>query len=494
MGLTIEQDCPQCGAPVDIDETDHLFDCPFCDVKSFIYTPDYSRFILPHNAPNKEIIYAPYLRFSGPVFYCRDKRVGGKMWDITDLAIKSEILPPSLGVRLQSIKPRYIVPDTQGTFLKCQTEEDKLLSKTLEIVASGFNERWKEVEEYCSQKLNEIEEKQFRNLEYGANPLNRTQLELEVIREKERISNSSQGPVLCHAFLSDCCSIMYLPLYKENGIVFDAITNESYGGYIVSESSFNNIESDPKWKLDFLPTLCPKCGWDLEGIKNSVVLTCSNCNTAWQATENGFSPVHPFTVRNELEQACHVPFWKITARTNGDLEIGSYEDFLRLTGLRKYGKRELQKDKMDFWIPAFKTQPEILLDMAQQVTFSQCDFQMERKVPQQNVQPVTIAYGEAYQMLKMVIANSTTSGQKRRERLFPLLTNTDSIVGESCLVYLPFSYDGYDLYQKETNVHLYKGALGISPVKTKVKKAECPLCGKEIKASSTRCTYCGISL
>ena len=37
--------------------------------------------------------------------------------------------------------------------------------------------------------------------------------------------------------------------------------------------------------LTFLATLCPKCGWTLNGQRDSVVLTCSNCETAWEASE-----------------------------------------------------------------------------------------------------------------------------------------------------------------------------------------------------------------
>jgi DNA-directed RNA polymerase subunit RPC12/RpoP len=68
MGFTVEQDCPQCGAPIELDETDHLMRCPYCQVKNFLFTPKYFRYLLPHKVNQKEIIYAPYLRFKGNVY------------------------------------------------------------------------------------------------------------------------------------------------------------------------------------------------------------------------------------------------------------------------------------------------------------------------------------------------------------------------------------------------------------------------------------------
>ena len=55
---------------------------------------------------------------------------------------------------------------------------------------------------------------------------------------------------------------------------------------------FSSItENVPSWNLTFLATLCPRCGWNLEGEKDSVVLTCGNCQTAWEAQRGQFVPI-----------------------------------------------------------------------------------------------------------------------------------------------------------------------------------------------------------
>ena len=79
MGFIIEQECPQCGAPLTVTETDRLLECPFCDTKNFLFTPNYFRYILPGKAPDRELIYAPYLRFRGSVFFCSAKKTGHRI-------------------------------------------------------------------------------------------------------------------------------------------------------------------------------------------------------------------------------------------------------------------------------------------------------------------------------------------------------------------------------------------------------------------------------
>src|SRR3989339_2060059 len=37
----------------------------------------------------------------------------------------------------------------------------------------------------------------------------------------------------------------------------------------------------PADRFRFVPTLCPHCGWDMEGQKDSLVLICRNCDSAW---------------------------------------------------------------------------------------------------------------------------------------------------------------------------------------------------------------------
>src|SRR4030042_33899 len=119
MGFTVEQECPQCGAPIDLDETDRLILCPYCHVKNYLFTQDYFRFVLPHKAPNQDIIYAPYMRFKGEVYLCEGATIGHSIVDITYQGTIFKQLPISLGLRPQAMKMKFVTPDVHGSFLKC---------------------------------------------------------------------------------------------------------------------------------------------------------------------------------------------------------------------------------------------------------------------------------------------------------------------------------------------------------------------------------------
>ena len=115
MGLLVKQECPQCGGPVELDETDRILQCPYCDVKSFLFSEGPFRFVLPHQAQNKKILYVPYLRFRGVVYACQARRVNYRIMDITRLAVPIKRFPISLGLRPQAMKMRFVIQETKGS-------------------------------------------------------------------------------------------------------------------------------------------------------------------------------------------------------------------------------------------------------------------------------------------------------------------------------------------------------------------------------------------
>lgn len=138
MGFTVEQDCPQCGAPIELDETDHLVSCPYCNIKNFLFAPNYPRFVLPHKAKNKEILYAPYLRFKGNVYYCMGTTIGHRIVDITHVGLSFDGIPVSLGLRPQAMKMRFVTPDTQGSFLRFSLKGNRYFDESCAASHSGL--------------------------------------------------------------------------------------------------------------------------------------------------------------------------------------------------------------------------------------------------------------------------------------------------------------------------------------------------------------------
>ena len=171
MGFIVEQECPQCGATIELDETDHLLLCPYSNVKNFIFATDYFRFVLPHKASDKEMIYAPYLRFKGNVFYCQGRTVGHRVVDITHVGLKFRGIPLSLGLRPQAMKMKFLEPGIGGSFLKFSLKAADILAKA------------------------------------------------------GRIPSSSSGEVFHRAYIGETLSIIYLPLFVEGNRIFDAVLN-----------------------------------------------------------------------------------------------------------------------------------------------------------------------------------------------------------------------------------------------------------------------------
>ena len=167
MGFTVEQECPQCGAPIELDETDRLLRCPYCDVKNFLFTQNYFRYILPDKAPNKDIIYAPYLRFRGTVYFCKGLTMNHRFVDITNVGLEYKGIPVSLGLRPQALKMKFVTPTTRGSFLKFSLKAADILTR--------------------AGKLS---------------------------------SGNSREPILHRAFIGETMSLIYLPLYIEGERLF----------------------------------------------------------------------------------------------------------------------------------------------------------------------------------------------------------------------------------------------------------------------------------
>ncbi|MDY6973848.1 MAG: hypothetical protein SV775_16230 [Thermodesulfobacteriota bacterium] len=402
MGFTVEQECPQCGAPIELDETDHLLRCPYCNVSNFLFTPNYFRFLLPHRAPGKDIIYAPYLRFRGNVFFCSGWNVGHRIVDITQAGVSLTGLPMTLGLRPQAMKMRFVTPDTAGSFLKFSLKASELLKRA------------------------------------GKLP-----------------SGSSSGRLFHRAYIGEALSLIYLPMFRDGDRLFDAIlakplVNLPQGRDAIEQAT----EKNPRWKLIFMPTLCPQCGWNLHAERDSIVLTCSNCEKAWEASEGRFVPVSFEVAAGGEEHSEYLPFWKISATARG-IEINSFSDFVRLTNQPRVAGKGWENEVMIFWSPAFKIRPKVFLRLSSQLTISQYRFQTEETLRGKNLYPVTLPLSEATQAMKTILAGSAVN----KKGVLPHLPHLRFDIKDSALVYLPFKEIGSEMIQQHVSISINKHTL-----------------------------------
>jgi len=390
MSYRIEQDCPQCGGPLEMEETDRLLRCGFCTVQNFLSNKGPLHFILPRRQPDPYTIYAPYLRFKGTVYSCLSDRIEYRLADISAKGVRLPFLPLSLGLRPQAMKMRFATPLYVGTFLKKSLDSEELFKKA------------------------------------AKHP--------DIHDEK----------ILFQSFISDALNIIYLPLSIKDEEIFDAVTEAPLVKIAEDATPFAAAETDHcTWKPVFLPAICPQCGWNLEGEPDSVVLFCANCNNGWQAGGSEFSTVRVKVTPATDTDAFFIPFWTFRVAIKG-MSLTSFADFIRTTNQALVVKPEWEKMDLFFVCPAFKVRPGDFLRLSTQMTLCQrYNLPTDGPIPKSNLHPVTLTHDKAEQSLKIILANSTVS----RNTIFPHLPEIQFAVKEYFLHYLPFTRTSHELRQ-----------------------------------------------
>jgi hypothetical protein len=402
MGFTIEHGCPQCGAALEMDESDHILSCPYCDVKSFLYSQDYFRYVLPDNAPKKELIYAPYLRFKGVVYFCSNTTLDYRIVDITRLGIELKSIPTSLGLRPQAMKLRFVKPELNGSFLKFSLKATDILTSAAKLS-----------------------------------------------------SGPSEQPILHRAFIGETMSIIYLPMYIEGNMLFDGILNRPMVKLPRGREDLEPLLAKTSgWGPRFISTLCPQCGWKLDGERDSVVLLCKNCHTAWEIKEGRLDRVNLSIVKGRDARILYIPFWRISASVKG-VDIDSFSDFVRVTNQPMIISNERGSKDMNFFSPAFKLRPNFFLNLARQFTILQRDFTGEETFEEKEMYAVTLPKSEAVQALKIILAGSAVNVKN----IFPNLPKINFVIKELTLVYLPFEQGPNDMIQEDTGICINRPSL-----------------------------------
>jgi hypothetical protein len=402
MGLVIEYGCPQCGAPIQLDETDHLISCPFCGVTNILSSKDYLRYVLPDRVQGKQLIFAPYLRFKGVVYFCNSTTVDFRIVDITHLGLNFKGVQTSLGLRPQAMKLKFVKPDVAGTFLKFSL-------KAADIVAAAAK--------LCAWQ--------------------------------------TRDAILHRAFIGETMSIIYLPFYLDGNKLFDAVLNRQIA---FLPNGIKDIEpmtmQNPGWGPKFAAALCPRCGWKLEGEHDSVVLLCRSCHTTWEIEEGNLKGVDVAFADGGDGGCIYVPFWKITANVNG-IDIKTFSDFMRVTNQPFIVDEDRGNKEMNFFSPAFKIRPNLFLNLARQFTILQMDFSGEKDIAEKNLYPVTLPKTEAIQALKVILASTAVN----RKNIFPNLPQINFEIKGVTLVYLPFTDVPGDMIHEDTGICINRPSL-----------------------------------
>lgn len=401
MNVTIEHNCSQCGAPVELGESDRILVCPYCDVTSCLSTSMPS-LLLPPGSEYDDMVYVPYMRFRGSVYSCTSKTINQQIVDTSLIGVPQlTMLQPSLGIRPQAMKLNFAADTMSGIFLQ------------------------------CSRSVNETIERAGT---------------LQKIEQDQRLFH--------RAYIGETVSLIFQPFFIEDNKLGDAITGNILANLPKGKKSLTKaIDPSPPLDLEFLPTICPQCGWNLTCARDSVVLTCRNCHTAWEADGKKFDPVYCLSLPFEAPESIFLPFWKIEMDVEG-IALNTFADFAKLVNLPIVPKPEWQNRPFSIWIPAFKVRPKIYLRLSTQISTMIEEIEGEEIIPVKS-HPVTMPYQEALESIKVILASSSA----RPGEFMPQLPHISINVTSKTLFYLPFDDSGYDLRQKQTNISLNKQIL-----------------------------------
>jgi hypothetical protein len=400
--FVIEHQCPQCGAPAELEETDRLFRCGFCRVGSYLTTPDFFRYTLPHKAADgKELIYYPYWRFKGMLFSCLKNSIESRFLDISHQALTSAHFPPNIGFRGQTLKMRFAAAEERATYVKPKVAFKDILA--------------------------------FWSEQYSAD---------------------LPKPILHQEYIGETWSLIYTPFYLD-GKVIDAVLNQP-----VSDARVDQIEEDllqadiHQWPIEFLPTICPGCGWDLSGDRDSLALHCDNCQTVWWEKKGKLSRLNAAHVPVSGENWVYLPFWRIQADISR-LQLETYADLIKVANLPKVVQAGWHQIPFYFWNPAFKVRPQSYLTIAANVTINQPTDRLEPGLPRGRVQGINLPLQDAVESLKLNLAWFLRPIERRVE----LIPRIEIRPRKFLLIYIPFQDTYHELVQPDLNLAVSKSVL-----------------------------------
>lgn len=427
--MQIEYECPQCGAPVVLDETDKLFSCAFCKTRLFIQAPDYFRYcISPYNPFLEDVFYVPYWRFKGMRFLCKTSGIENGLVDKTFLAIENPGLPSSLGIRPQSLKLTLAKPNRGAHYLKPKRAFDLSLAAAKNAV------------EYKLVRTPETRMVRISEDDYDIVP----DVKLEIKEER----------TYHEAFIADTLSLIYVPFYVRNEKVHDGITDDILATAPAALIDADTVEDN--WQMRFLPAMCPNCGRDTTSGPDSCTVFCANCSRAWNVTEKGLQPAEFARMTSRIPEGrstLYLPFWRVSASMTGTA-LDTYANFIKFTNIPRVPQPAWENKPFHFWFPAFRSTPPTFLRIAKQLTVANPEG-TDDVLPHASVAPVNLPLQDAFESAKTLIADLTL----RKKTFLPAMENITTEIREALLVLVPFTEKNHELVQLDMNFGVFKNAI-----------------------------------
>ena len=434
QNFRIEIPCPQCGAPIEVEETDHVLFCNYCRTKVILLASDYFRYYIPPVDSHQDFFYVPYWRLNGLYYSIDSTGFNDKIIDITILAHQIQHLPYSLGVRPQAIKLKPIFPGMSGKFLKPEIPFNKVIEKIGTMMNTTHILKEKLFDSQVGESRENWDEESIL-MDYLKN-----------------FGNS----VFLTQFIGETISMIYFPVFVKNKMLYDGILNSPLSPPLYTYSDFDNLlQTVPHWELGTLPLMCPNCGWDITGTNDSIVFFCKNCSNSWLFFKNKLRKCSVDIAVSQNSEAIYLPFWKIKIAAKGLIEQ-KFEHQIKRTFLIKSNLSEEETLETVFWTPAFKLLPSVYLQTAQNVTNYNPELKLSKDYFENDrLFPITLPFNEAFQSIRLIIAKMAES----KINVFPHVAKLKIEAKQAVIVYLPFIQEGIDLLQPDMKFSIIYSAI-----------------------------------
>jgi hypothetical protein len=349
-------------------------------------------------------LFFPYWRFKGIIFSCVEDGIKHRFIDFSHQAVESSYFPISVGLRSQALKLNFVTPESGGYFLKP--------TQPFKNVMNIFNQRY---------------------------------------------STSLPNPVFHQSHIGETLSLIYSPFYAEDKMV-DAILNQPVSPVLPDDFDATLLQGGrPDGRIHFIPTLCPNCGWDLEGRRDALVLNCKNCSSVWRPSANGFKKLKFAILPAKEENIIYLPFWRIKADVTG-ITLKSYADLVRIANIPRAIQKRWEDVEFCFWAMAFKVRPQVFLRLARNITILQPQEKLVMELPDARLHPVTLRIEEAIESLTVNLAGF----MKPQKDLFPILRDITIKPKSYLLVFIPFIEQHHELVHPELPLTINKNQLELA--------------------------------
>lgn len=338
------------------------------------------------------------------LFFCGPSGITNRFVDVSHQAVETPLFPISVGVRSQAMKLRFLSADMQGRFLKPRLP--------FESVAANF---------------------------------------------ENRFGKALPKPILHQAQIGESLSLIYSPFYFKEKL-YDAIIDQPASARAWEDSNIDDFKVErPDWHIRFLSTLCPNCGWDLEGQRDALVILCKNCNSAWYPVGRKLKQLKFARIPQTGDKTLYLPFWRIRAEIAG-IDLQSYADLVRIANLPKAVQNGWDDIPFQFWIPAFKIKPQLFLRLASHITVSQPRKELIPALPDDRIYPCTLPVKEAIESLTITLAEFIKPRKNMMERFHDIHIEAQGFT----LVFVPFNEAHHEFIQHEYQIALNKNVMAHS--------------------------------